>query len=310
MHFGNFKLDAELRAALEDDAAYFEYSNYNGATDSQKLKISEALSLQWNSDLPEVREIHSVNLTFDRRIVELLTYIPDIDLSDRYIIWVHGGGWNEGSLDIYDRLMRVLANAANCPVVGVGYTKAPFARYPVQIEELIGAYKHIDRTIFPMRSKRNIAGFSAGANLIMSSFVKHEDLLGANFFNRASLVCGVYDCNFSSPSYNRYDGYFGNSKDRLFRILEDYAPEAIARRDPVVFPIEGNQKVCQKFLIISAEHDMLRNDSYVLAKNLKDRGCETIYRCIPDVTHIFLQRSMSVEVAHLTILEMGDYFAQ
>lgn len=310
MQFGNFKLDVELRTALEDDAAYFESCNYNDATDSQKLKISEALSLQWNSDRPKVRDIDSVVLSFDRRSVELRTYIPDIDLSDRYIIWVHGGGWNEGSLDIYDRLMRVLANAANCPVVGVGYTKAPFARYPVQIEELVAAYKHIDRTIFPMRPKRNIAGFSAGANLIMSSFVKHRDLLGEDFFNKASLVCGVYDCNFSSPSYNRYDGFFGNSKDRLFKILEDYAPGAIAQRDPIVFPIEGDQKVCQKFLIVSAEHDMLRNDSYILAKNLKDRGSETIYRCIPDVTHIFLQRSMSVEVAHLSIVEMGEYFAQ
>lgn len=309
MRFGNFGLDSDLKAALEDDAAYLRSHGYDSASEGRKLQISEALSLRWNAGSREICEIRTEVLEIDRRAVELRTYIPGVDGGDRYIVWVHGGGWNEGSLDIYDRVMRVLANAAGCPVVGVGYTKVPLARYPAQIDQLMGAYKHIDQSIFPYRTIRNVAGFSAGANLIMSSFSKYEDQLGTRYFDRACLVCGVFDCDFSTPSYERYDGFFGNSKERLYGILEDYAPGAISRRDSIVFPVNRNQKVCQRFLIMSAEHDMLRSDSDNLAQNFRDRGIETIHHCVPDVTHIFLQRSKSVEVARRAIVEMGEYFA-
>ncbi len=309
MEFGDFPLDPDMRAALERDAAFLAERNYEVASEAEKLAISEALSLSWNTDRPPVEPVRSETIRVAGRPVELRTYQPGDDTGDGYVIWVHGGGWNEGSLDIYDRLMRVLANASACPVTGIGYTRVPKARYPAQIGELVHACRHIAERIFPERRHRFIGGYSAGANLILSSMLVHEDTLGAGYFSGACLACGVFDYDLSSHSHLLYDGYFDSSATRLNGIIEDYAPGAIARRDPIVFPVNGSPALCDRFLVIAAEHDMLRDDSMRLAAHLKKIGKDVTTRCVPSVSHIFLQRSMGVEAGQRTIVETGAYFA-
>lgn len=309
MEFGDFPLDPDLKKVLEHDAAFLAGRDYDRACDAEKLKINEDLGLVWNAEYPPVKEVQSIALRVDTRPVELRTYHPDKDAGQAYLIWVHGGGWNEGSLDLYDRLMRILANAAMCPVIGVGYTKVPMARYPTQVEELRHACQYVDKALFPLRRHRFISGYSAGANLILSSMVVHEDTLGPDYFGSACLVCGVFDGDFSSSSHIRYDGYFGNSRTRLNKIIENYAPGAIARRDTNVFPVNCSPSTCERFLVISAEHDMLRNDSQKLAANLNMQGKDATYQCVPDMSHIFPQRSMGVRAAHRILVEIGAYFA-
>src|SRR5580704_2766717 len=52
------------------------------------------------------------------------------------ILYMHGGGWILGSWITHDLLTRRLAVGANTAVVFVEYSRAPEARYPVQIESL------------------------------------------------------------------------------------------------------------------------------------------------------------------------------
>jgi acetyl esterase len=52
------------------------------------------------------------------------------------ILYMHGGRWILGSWITHDLLTRRLAVGANAVVVFVEYSRAPEARYPVQIESL------------------------------------------------------------------------------------------------------------------------------------------------------------------------------
>lgn len=299
-----------MRAALKHDADFLETREYNSAPADEKLKISETLSLSWNRDRPVVAKVQKHDVSVGSRTIELRTYTPENDLGDRYIVWVHGGGWNEGSLDIYDRLMRILAISAKSPVVGVGYTKAPHAQFPHQLTELLTAFKFAEAGLFPARPEKCIAGYSAGANLIMSTLKAYAENLGRGYFSRACLACGVFDHDLRSSTHIQYDGYFGNSIERLETIIENYAPGALARLDPNIFTANCSPLACQNYLIISAEHDMLRDDSEKLARTLHAGQNEVVYRCVPDVTHIFLQRSSAIKKAHETIVEMGRYLGK
>jgi len=310
MEFGDFPLDPDLKVVLEHDAAFLAKRGFDSACDAIRLKINEELGLIWNAEYPPVKTVHSMVVRIDGRPLELRTFLPEQDSGNAYIIWIHGGGWNEGSLDLYDRLMRVLANAAACPVIGVGYTKVPMARFPAQIEELVFAYRYIDESLFPQRPCKLVGGYSAGANLIMSSMVMYENTLGPSYFHSACLVCGLFDWDLSSASHIRYDGFFGNSRTRLKTIIENYAPGAIGRRDPKVFPVDCSQSVCERFLIVSAEHDMLRDDSHRLAMNMKLQGKETTYLCVPRMSHIFVQRSMGIPAADRVLDGIGAHFRQ
>lgn len=206
--------------------------------------------------------------------------------------------------------MRILANAAKCPVIGIGYSKAPGAQFPAQVDELFAAFRYIAKTMFPDRRERRVAGYSAGANLILSTLAAYREELGQGYFQRACLVCGVYDCDIATPSYDLYDDApFGSSRARMLELFETYAPGAVSRSDPLVFPIRSHQSVCDNFLIVYAEHDLLRDDSVNLVESLHTQGKNVTARQILGVTHIFLQRSMKVAIAFRTITDMGEYFA-
>ena len=255
-------------------------------------------------------DVRSVHLSVGGRRVELRSFHPSNDTGERYVVWVHGGGWKEGTLDGNERLMRVLANSSECVVVGVEYSKVPECRFPTQIDELYEACRHIDGSLFPDRQTRSIAGYSAGANLVLAVMAKYDSLFPKNYFAGAGLICGVYGVDFETPSYRRYaDAPFGRSRTSMIEILDDYAPGAIERQDPLVFPIDANPCACRDFLIVSAEHDLLRDDSAELARRLSSQGVDATHHQVPGVTHIFIQRSMRVQKAQSAIERVGTYLS-
>lgn len=302
-------IDEDMRAVLDHDERFLAARRFDQLSAEQQLAVNDELALHWSSERPPVALVTSEAIVVSGRPVELRTFFPKNDMSESYIVWVHGGGWKEGSLDGYERLMRILANAARCAVVGIGYTKAPGAQFPAQLEELHSAFRHISETLLPDRRQRSIAGYSAGANLILAALSAYSDDLGRGYFQRACLACGVYDCDFETPSYRQYDGQFGSSKARMLDILETYAPGAVSRRDPLVFPLHARQDVCNDFYILSAQHDLLTDESDRLVASLRAQGKTVAAQEVRGVTHIFLQRSMRLPVACRTIEDMGLYLA-
>ncbi len=305
-----FLLSDEMRDVLAFDQAFRDVHDFTEKSVEEQILIESMLSLHWAADGPEMESIHSVMLPIGDNRIELRTFTPANDAGDRYVVWVHGGGWREGSLDGYERLMRVLAESAACPVVGVGYTMAPMAQFPRQIGELLAAYEFVAKQLLPQRTLRYVAGYSAGANLIMSSLTYYQERLGKDYFARAALACGVYDCEFTTASYQNYEGYFGSSSTRMTQLLELYAPGAIARQDPVVFSVNSRQNVCRNFLILTAEHDLLKDESGRLVASLSSQGHNAAHLEIPGVTHIFIQRSRAMVAARQAIQKLGRYLAQ
>jgi len=305
---GECVVDDDMWSVLMHDRDYLAERNFEQLTCEQQLAVNNELSLFWSSEKPPVALVKSNTIIVAGRPVELRTYFPIDDTEGQVIVWVHGGGWKEGSLDGYDRLMRILANAARCPVVGIGYTKAPKAQFPSQLGELRSAFLYIAEVLFPARTHRGIAGYSAGANLTLAALSACSDELGRGYFERACLACGVYGYDFDTPSYRQYDdGVFGSSKARIRDLIETYAPGAVDRRDPLVFPVHTRQDVCSDFLVVSAEHDLLRDDSHKLAGCLRTQGNRVSRLEVPGVTHIFLQRSMRLPIANRVIEDMALY---
>ena len=223
-----FLIDEGMRAVLEHDERFLAERQFDRLSPEERLAVNDELALYWSSERPPVALVTSETIVVAGRPVELRVFFPKNDTGDSYVVWVHGGGWKEGSLDGYERLMRILANAACCAVVGIGYSKAPGARFPAQLLELRSAFYAISETLFPDRGQRSISGYSAGANLILAALSAYSDDLGHGYFQKACLACGVYDWDFGTVSYRQYDDeLFGSSKARMLELLETYAPGAL-----------------------------------------------------------------------------------
>ena len=96
-----------------------------------------------------------------------LYYEPDNIMSDKIIIWVHGGGWNAGTPKYFDFVGQCIANAGY-RFVSIGYRLSPKNKYPCQIEDVCSGYKSAIRYLNEKNintSKVIVSGPSAGAHL-------------------------------------------------------------------------------------------------------------------------------------------------
>lgn len=96
-----------------------------------------------------------------------LYYEPEKCLSDKVVVWVHGGGWNAGTPKDFDFVGQCLAKAGY-RFVSLGYRLSPKNKYPSQIEDVCTGYNAAIRFLKEKKipvSKIVVSGPSAGAHL-------------------------------------------------------------------------------------------------------------------------------------------------
>lgn len=68
-----------------------------------------------------------------------LYYEPRKPVSDKVIIWIHGGGWNAGTPKYFDFVGQCVAKAGY-RFVSLGYRLSPKNKYPCQIEDVCAGF--------------------------------------------------------------------------------------------------------------------------------------------------------------------------
>ena len=96
-----------------------------------------------------------------------LYYEPEKMISDKIIVWVHGGGWNAGNPKFFDFVGQSVCGRGY-RFISLGYRLAPKYKYPCQIKDVCEAYNSAVRYLKENGidgSKIIAAGPSAGAHL-------------------------------------------------------------------------------------------------------------------------------------------------
>lgn len=94
-------------------------------------------------------------------------YEPSKIISDKIIIWIHGGGWNAGSPKFFDFVGQAMAGYGY-RFISIGYRLSPKNKYPCQIKDVCNGYKAAVNFLNEKgidTSKIIISGPSAGAHL-------------------------------------------------------------------------------------------------------------------------------------------------
>lgn len=96
-----------------------------------------------------------------------LYYEPAKTVSDKLVIWVHGGGWNAGNPKFFDYVGQNMARQGY-RFISIGYRLSPKNKYPAQIEDVCAAYNAAIKYMKEKgvdTSKTVVSGPSAGAHL-------------------------------------------------------------------------------------------------------------------------------------------------
>ena len=206
------------------------------------------------------------------------------------IVWYHGGGWVIGTIDEADTLGRTLAERTACAVVLVDYRLAPEHRYPTAAEDSWAALRWVDSNIDDIAGSRVpiiVAGDSAGGNLsaVVAQRAKRE---GGPEVALQVLVYPVTDCDLTRSSYVAPDNQLLLSRDAMIWFWDLYAPDPESRRNVDASPMrEPDLSGLAPAVVLTAEHDPLRDEGEAYAARLSEAGVPVRHRRFDGQMHAF-----------------------
>ncbi|PPH90522.1 alpha/beta hydrolase fold domain-containing protein [Rathayibacter sp. AY1D3] len=125
--------------------------------------------------LPEGIDVVTETASGPHGPVPLRVYSPAAP--ERALLWVHGGGFAAGSIDMREShvVAAELAHRARARVVSVDYRLAgPDVRYPVPLDDVHAAWRHL-RSTESGSTPVAMGGASAGAALALGAVLRERD---------------------------------------------------------------------------------------------------------------------------------------
>jgi len=195
-------------------------------------------------------------------------------------MYYHGGGWVLGDFGTHERLVRDLANKADSAIVFVDYTPSPEAQYPVILEQDYRAMEYIAANGSQYNldgSKLALAGDSVGGNMVAEMVQMAKERNGPDIRFQA-LLYPVTDANFNTSSYQEFANGYWLARDGMKWFWDNYLPDKAARNQSMASPLRASTDQLRgqpPALVITDEHDVLRDEGEAYAHKLMDAGVPT-----------------------------------
>lgn len=205
------------------------------------------------------------------------------------LIYYHGGGWVIGAVDEFDTLGRRLAARTGCIVALVDYRLAPEHRYPTAADD---CYLALEWMVAHLKEHGLalpiiVAGDSAGGNLAAVVARRARDRNGPAIALQA-LVYPVTDADFTNGSYRDPANQLMLTREAMAWFWDNYAPDAASRAEPDAAPLRAeNLAGLPPALVITAEHDVLRDEGEAYAERLRAAGVPVELTRYPGQMHGF-----------------------
>ena len=256
----------------------------------------------------EVANVEDRTLDFDSGAVRVRAYTPKADGPIPVMMYFHGGGYVKGGIVETDAFCRRLASTTGNVVVSVGYRLAPEHPYPAALEDAYGcsrwAYENAG-TLGGTKDSFSVCGESAGGNLaaVICLLARSGQEIE---ISRQILLQPVVDFTLSFPSIGMPASKCLVPREDLAWYYQEYYGSDADRKDFRVSPIFADDlSGLPRTLIITAEHDTLRDEGKAYADKLEASGVPTEYSCYGGMIHGFLQMAGLVDEAQSAIDEIA-----
>jgi acetyl esterase len=237
---------------------------------------------------------HVEDFFIDRKAENLpplpIRFYKPLEKIDRVFLYVHGGGWCKGSIDIYDTFVRQMANTLNIAVLSVEYRLAPENPFPAASKDVFDAYcwtkdvfikeHHIEKLYF--------GGDSGGGSLsagVTCKCIDEEKKLPDTYI-------GIYpslDLSCSFPSYEEYNTGYLLTTEAVKLYVEKYLSDQNDQHNFLASPLR--YKHLEKFpktIILTAEYDPLFSEQEEFVKALKGHNIDVQQNIVKGVIHNFM----------------------
>ncbi|MFX0069686.1 MAG: alpha/beta hydrolase [Candidatus Hermodarchaeota archaeon] len=205
---------------------------------------------------------------------------------DYFILYLHGGGYIEGSIQTHKELASRICRAARTRVLFIEYRLAPEHPFPAALEDALVAYKWLIKNMGIKSERIIIAGDSAGGGLTLATLLKLKD---AKIDLPAAAVClsPWIDLALTGDSFRK------NAKNDPFVStynLDFYATLYIGNnnpKNPFISPLYGDLYSLPPIFIQVGTAEILLDDSIRFAQKAKEAKTRVELDIWADMPHVF-----------------------
>lgn len=265
-------------------------------------------SLFASLQVEQVAAVEDQIAVIDHREIPVRIYRPAGTVSSALVIYIHGGGWQMGSLDSHDGICRSLANASGCAFLSVGYRQPPEHKFPAAPDDCYGALLWAVQNAAALgidTARIAVAGDSAGGNLAAAVALRARDE-GGPFLACQILVYPATTFDLDVGFDTALDGYvlFRDEvqwhKDAYFGNEEDAA-------SVLASPLDADLAGLPPTLVLTAEYDPLCVAGVAFAKKLAAAGVRTEHREYEGMIHGFIQFPGLFEDATAAVADVSRF---
>ncbi|QQQ79512.1 alpha/beta hydrolase [Saccharothrix sp. 6-C] len=223
------------------------------------------------------------------------------------VVYFFGGGWALGSIDTSDEICRALANAVPCQVITVGYRLAPEHKFPAAVDDCRTAVAWIAANAAELGvdpDRLAVAGDSAGGNL---AAVVTLDRDGPPLAAQV-LVYPNTDHRGDTGSMRENDDPAAFNRRSVAWYWGHYLANPDDGRDPRASPLLAEDLTgLPPALVITAEHDPLRDEGEQYADRLREAGVPVVATRYLGTAHGFFAMSGVVDAAREARAEVAAF---
>ncbi|KAJ7640549.1 Alpha/Beta hydrolase protein [Mycena rosella] len=276
----------------------------------------EAARKAFAPKLPQDTEYRVVDhqLEVTNGSITVRSLIPAADKTYPLMLWMHGGGWTCGHIEMDDYQLKALCVELQVSILNVDYRLAPEHPHPTPLDDCYSALKWAAESpnLFSADLKKGfiIGGLSAGAHL--ASVVAHRARDDSFFKDRQITGCILQvpplvhpnaipekyilslDCVNICSLWSRYRPFLLSHEQNKAAPLLTF--ESLmwsmtqlggSPQDPEISPLLYSHKGLAPTVIQVCGMDTLRDDGLLYDKLLKDDGVKTKLVVYPGVPHAF-----------------------
>ncbi len=267
-------------------------SLFSLGVDKMRAIYAQMMS-QGKGKVIEVGSIEDRTVKTSIRDTLIRIYRPKGEDVNPVVIWMHGGGFVLGDIEHGDATCRELCSRVGCTVISIEYGLCPPYKFPQPENECYEVVRWIYQNAKELKIDPNricIAGDSAGGTL--AAAISHLSRDRKEFpLVYQVLVYASFDWNNMGKRKSRIEngeGYrltsYGHQWHN-FHHLKDYSDGL----NPMCSPLlSKNFHDLPPALIITAEYDLMRDESIDYAKALTDAGVPVCLKNYEGAIHGFM----------------------
>lgn len=256
----------------------------------------------------DVAHIQDLVIERDGTAMSIRIYHPSPAESLPLIVYMHGGGWVTGDLEVVDGPCRRLALGTRSVVVSIDYRRSPETRAPGAVTDLRAAVEwcHAQRALLGAReSGLSLVGDSAGAHLIAC-------LLVSEVVPAVTAAVLMYP-PISPPGPERSGSFvtFATSPVLSADTMEWFWHQHLGDAKPDIDLTDvSSVNAFPRTLLISAGVDVLRDEGLEFAAELRSISPEVQVINYPDLAHGFFWMDRFIPEAVTVVDQIADFLGR